>query len=135
MPDRCEHTEPERAGAAERAELGSYRGALGLRALQGDHCSFRLRRSRFGCRTDCQPVGANSLPFLDQHSVRLEETANAVAFPAGDLFENRSEHGQALVLSTVRFAICETSADSETAMVSPSRELMYSMTWISELPS
>src|ERR1039458_8122097 len=34
----------------------------------------------------------------------------------------------ALVLNTVRFAICDTSADSETAIVSPSRELMCNMT-------
>ena len=42
---------------------------------------------------------------------------------------------RALVLRTVRLATWETCLASETAMVYPSRTLVWSMTWTSELPS
>ncbi len=45
--------------------------------------------------SDGQPIGAHPLsPFLDQHSIGLEETANTVPFPARDFFKNRRQHRQ-----------------------------------------
>src|ERR1039458_2775432 len=53
---------------------------------------FSLRLHTFGGGANRQPVCADTLPFLDQHSVGLEEAANAVAFPARDFFQNRRQH-------------------------------------------
>jgi hypothetical protein len=80
------------------------------------------------CGPQRQPIGADALPFLNQHSVAFKKTSNTGAFPSRDLFEIGANTAKALVLSTVRFATCETCGDSETAMVKPSRALSCNIT-------
>src|SRR5450755_2203098 len=47
-------------------------------------------------RPQGEPVGSDAVPFLDQHPVGLEESANLGALPAHRLFQDRSEYSQGI---------------------------------------
>src|SRR6266705_525943 len=43
-------------------------------------------------RPQSEPIGANTVPFLDQHSIGLEELANLKPFPAHNIFQDGREN-------------------------------------------
>ena len=51
----------------------------------------RLDELVVGGRSQGEPIGSHALPFLDQHAVGLEESADAWPFPAHYVFENRCQ--------------------------------------------
>src|SRR5579871_6305971 len=83
--DRSLRKEPGHAGADAKAELDSCREASGN--------AYRLGVFGRG-PPHRQPVRANPLPLLNEHAIGLEEGANTRALPAGDIFENRRQHGE-----------------------------------------
>src|SRR5579871_6101143 len=44
-----------------------------------------------------QPVGAHAVPLLYQHSMRLEQGADTLGAPAGEVLEHRHQHAQRVV--------------------------------------
>src|SRR5262249_20284248 len=46
--------------------------------------------------TECQPVGANAIPLVNEHSLRLEELSDAEPRPGHDIFEDRCQNGQCI---------------------------------------
>src|SRR5579863_3376393 len=55
--------------------------------------AYRFHRLRDGW-AQRQPVSANPLPLLNQHTVSLKEAPNAGSIPPDYFFENRRQHSQ-----------------------------------------